>query len=173
MMQHLTNETLIDYMHGALKPQDDAAVYAHIESCDACRREYDAELALSDMLRAHAAREERELPATLKAEIWSRIRDAKPSAQSRFFGWFRLSVAVPIAAALALAAYFGTTQFGPGAPTIEASYYLQDHAALNGTVPFNDRNSANPVDLEHAAAVDTQQAAVPIEASAYTAYESQ
>lgn len=171
MSQHLTNDTLLDYVHGELAPADDAAVYSHIEQCEACRSEFDAEVALGEMLRAHAAREERELPPAVKAEIWERVRAGKPSAFARAFGWLRPAVAIPVAAALAIGAYFGTTYLGPQAPpAIEASYYLQDHAAMNSTIPFSDHTSANPVDLETAANIDTQQTAVNVEADQYTAY---
>jgi anti-sigma factor RsiW len=170
MMQHLTNDQLLDYVHGELTPADDASVYAHIEQCEPCRAEYESEVALGEMLRAHAAREERELPSAVKAEIWERVRSGKPSAWSRAFGWMRPAIAVPVAAAIAVAAYFGTTHLGPqGAPAIEAAYYLQDHAAMNSTIPFSDHTSANPVDLEAAAAVATQQTAVNVEAASYTA----
>lgn len=168
-MMHLTNEDLIDYMHGELSPQRDATVHEHMESCEACRAEYDAELAMTEILRAHAREEELELPPTVKAEIWSRVRSAPPSFWSRLGGWIRPSVAVPIAAVIALAAYFGTSYLGPqGAPAIEAGYYLQDHAALKGTVPFNDHSGA-PADLMNAAPVDNQQAAVVIPPAEYTA----
>jgi len=171
MMQHLTNDLLLDYVHGELSPADDASVYAHIEQCQPCRMEYEAEDAMGETLRAHAAQEERELPSAVKAEIWERVRAGRPSVWSRTVTWLRPSIAVPVAAALALAAYFGTTQISPqGAPSIEASYYLQDHAAMNSTVPFSDRGSSvNPVDLETAAAVDTQQTAVNVQPASYTA----
>ena len=172
-MMHLTNDQLIDYMHGELGPQQDAAVYEHMESCEACRSEYDAELALTELLRAHAREEERELPAMLKAEIWSRVRTGQPSIWSRITSWVRPAVAIPAAAVLALAAYFGTSYLSPqGAPAIEAGYYLQDHAALNGTVPFNDRGSA-PADLMNATPVDNEQAAVVVPPAEYTADASQ
>ncbi len=171
MSQHLKTETLIDYMHGALSPQEDAAVHAHMEACEACRSEFDAEAAISEMLRSYAASEEREFPATLKAQIWSRIREARPSPWSSLIERLRPAVTLPIAAALALAAYFGTTYMSPhGSPSIEAAYYLQDHAALNSTIPFSDRTSINPVDLDNGTAVDTsQQTAVNVEADSYTA----
>lgn len=170
MMQHLTGDILLDYVHGELAPPEDASVYAHIEECETCRAEYEAEIALGEMLRAQAAREERELPSSVKAEIWARVREGKPSAWSRAFAWMRPAVAIPIAAMLAIAAYFGTSYLTPrGAPAIDASYYLQDHAAMNSTIPFSDRNSVNPVDLENAAAVDSQQAAVNVQAASYTA----
>jgi len=169
MTQHLTNETLIDYMHGALTPQEDAAVYAHMETCNVCRSEYDAEVTLSEMLRAQAQREERELPPMLKAELWKRVREERPSPANRFFGWFRPALAVPIAAAIALGVYFGGGFGSHGAPSIEAAYYLQDHAALNSTIPFNDHGSATPVDLE-AGTATSQQVAVKVDsATTYTA----
>ncbi|HEY9181356.1 MAG TPA: anti-sigma factor [Candidatus Baltobacteraceae bacterium] len=170
MTQHPTNEILLDYVHGELAPAQDAAVYAHIEQCEPCRTEYQAEVAIGETLRSQAALQERDLPSIVKAEIWERVRAGKPGIWARTLGRLRPAVAVPVAAAIALAAYFGTTYMGaPGAPTIEASYYLQDHAAMNSTVPFSDRNSVNPVDLENTAAVDTQQTAVNVEPASYTA----
>ncbi len=176
MMQHLRNETLVDYMHGALTPQEDAAVYAHMETCESCRREFEAEAALTEMLRSYGAATECEMPSRLKAEIWSRIREAQPSPWTRLREWLRPAVAVPIAAVLAVAAYFGTTYLGPhGAPAIEAAYYLQDHAALNNTTPFSDRGSVNPVDLENATPTEAQQTGRAVMVSdaataSYTAY---
>jgi anti-sigma factor (TIGR02949 family) len=167
MMQHLTDEKLIDYLHGALAPQDDAAVYAHIEACPECRKRYDTEVALTEMLRSHNQHEERELPATLKAEIWQRIREQEAPARGGFWSMFRPALALPVAAALALGLYFGVWHNGSGAPTIEAAYYLQDHAALNSTVPFNDHGTINPDDLESSA--NSNQTAVEIEAASYTA----
>ncbi len=172
MMQHPTNDILLDYVHGELSPADDASVYTHIESCEPCRLEYEAEIALGEMLRAQAARDERDLPSSVKAEIWQRVRAGKAAIWTRGLSWLRPAVAVPLAAAIAVAAYFGTTYLGPhGAPAIEASYYLQDHADMNSTVPFSDHTSANPVDLENAATVDTHQIAVNVDAQAasYTA----
>lgn len=170
MTQHPSTDMLLDYVHGELSPPDDAAVYAHIEQCEPCRTEYQTEVALGEMLRANAALGERELPSSVKAEIWKRVRSGRPSALSRAFSWMRPAVAIPVAAALAIAAYFGASYVGPrAAPAIEASYYLQDHAAMNSTIPFSDRNSVNPVDLENAAAVDTQQTAVNVKAASYTA----
>jgi anti-sigma factor RsiW len=169
-MMHLSNDTLLDYIHGELSPADDASVYAHIEQCEACRAEHQAEVALGEMLRANAAREERELPSAVKAEIWERVRAGKPSPWSSALGWFRPAIAIPVAAAIALGAYFGTTYMTPrGAPAIEAAYYLQDHAAMNSTIPFSDHTSVNPAALETAAAVDTQVTAVRVDSATYTA----
>jgi predicted anti-sigma-YlaC factor YlaD len=149
MTEHLNNETLIDYMHAGLAPEQDAQVYAHLEVCNACRSEYDSELALTDMLRNFAAADQRELPSVVKAEIWERIRSARPSRLHTLAEWFRPAIALPIAAGLALAVYLGTSYLGPHGPaSIEAAYYLEDHAALNSTVPFSDRATASAADLE-------------------------
>lgn len=149
MTEHLANQLLIDYMHAGLSPEEDARVYAHLEACPACRAEYDAELALTDLLRTYALAETRELPPTLKADLWERIRAARPSPLQSLAGWLRPAVALPMAAAIALAAYFGTSYMGPrGAAPIDAAYYLQDHAVFNSTVPFSDRASTSSGDLE-------------------------
>ncbi len=149
MTEHLNNQILIDYMHAGLGPEEDARVYAHLEACSGCRAEYDAELALTDLVRSFAASDTRELPSSVKAEIWERIRAARPSPWGTWANWLRPAVSLPVAAALALAAYFGTSYLGPhGAAPIDAGYYLQDHAALQSTVPFSDRATASAADLE-------------------------
>ena len=167
MTEHLNNQLLIDYMHAGLAPEQDARVYAHLEACSGCRAEYDAELALSDLLRTYAASDTRELPSSVKAEIWERIRAARPSPWGNWANWLRPAVSLPVAAALALAAYFGTAYLGPQGPApIDAGYYLQDHAALDSTVPFNDRATASAADLESAAPKAPSAVAV---AASYTA----
>lgn len=157
MNHDLASQLLIDYVHGALEPADDAAVYEHVEHCDPCRAQLADELALTELLRRQAQLEERDLPAGVSATIWERVRAAQPSVGARIASWLRPAFAVPVAAAIALAAYFGVTYLGPhGAPSIEAAYYLQDHAALNNTVPFSG-----------------QQIAAEAEPAAYTADASQ
>ncbi|HET7813304.1 MAG TPA: anti-sigma factor [Candidatus Baltobacteraceae bacterium] len=169
MTQHLTNETLQDYIHSDLSPQEDAQVYTHLEQCADCRAEYDAENTIGESLRAYAAETERELPATLKAAIWSEIRSARPSFWSRFTASFRPAMALPVAAVIAAGVYFGVTNMGsPASPSIEAAYYLQDHAAMNDTTPFSDRGGA-PANLESASVSATDQQSVAIEATTYTA----
>jgi len=149
MTEHLNNQTLIDYMHAGLAPEEDAHVYAHLEACTDCRSEYDSELAMTDMLRTFALADQRELPSSVKAEIWERIRSARPSPLSALAAWFRPAVAIPAAAVLAVGLYFGTTYLSPRGPaSIDAAYYLEDHAALNSTVPFSDHVNASADGLE-------------------------
>lgn len=149
MMEHLNNQTLIDYMHAGLGPEEDARVYAHLEACTNCRSEYDSELAMTDMLRAFARADERELPSSVKAEIWERVRSARPSTLSSLVSWFRPAVAIPAAAVLAVGIYFGTSYLSPRGPAaIDAAYYLEDHAAINSMVPFSDHMNASAGSLE-------------------------
>ncbi len=161
MMQHLSNSELIDYLHNALPAQRDAGVYAHLEQCAECRAQYDAEASLTEMLRAYAADSQRELPPMLKAEIWNRIRAAQPSPLARLAAMWRPAIAIPVAAALAIGIYFGTANTGSNAPSIDAGYYLQDHAAMSGTTPFSDR-SVDPMVMQSEAARGVQQTAVVI-----------
>ncbi|HEY8296630.1 MAG TPA: anti-sigma factor [Candidatus Baltobacteraceae bacterium] len=169
-MQHATTDQLIDYIHGALAPEEDAFVHTHIDTCGACREEYASEVSLTELLRTHAAAEEREMPSTIKAAIWQQIRDAAPSPAQRVIAWMRPAIALPIAAAIVLAAYFGLhTQPVSAAPMIDAAYLLQDHAAMNSTVPFGDRTGANPATLEGQSSASGDQTAVNVEPVAYTA----
>ena len=165
-MQHPTTEKLIDYLHGALSPEVDAIVHAHLDECTHCRNEYATEVQLSEMLRSQAALEERELPPMLKASIWQAIRDTAPTPVERLRAWLRPAYAVPVVAALLVAAYLtpgylhGSNSQGP---TIDAAYYLQEHAAMNSTVPFGDRTSTSSSEFEMTANVDqTAVSAVPI-----------
>ncbi|MGZ3498597.1 MAG: anti-sigma factor family protein [Vulcanimicrobiaceae bacterium] len=169
MMQHLKTETLIDYIHDALEPDEDAFVHAHLDDCAQCRDEYAAEVALTELLKKQAALEEREMPSSIKAAIWDEIRNARPSPVRRLFAFLRPAVALPVAAAIVLAAYFGLhSHQGAAPPTIDAAYLLQDHAAMNSTVPFDDRNGANPATLDGEYANSTDEAAVAVPAI-YTA----
>jgi predicted anti-sigma-YlaC factor YlaD len=170
MMQHLTTDKLIDYLHDALEPAEDAFVHAHLEECAQCRDDYAAEVALTELLNKQAAREELEMPSSIKAAIWQEIRNARPSPVRQLLGFLRPAVAVPVVAALILAAYFGLhAQHGTGAPVIDAAYLLQDHAAMNSTVPFDDRTGANPATLEGQYASSTDEAAVNVDSAIYTA----
>ena len=149
--QHLTTEQLIDYIHRELEPEADAGLLAHLEACAECRAHYEAEAKLSEILRGYARETERDLPQGVVA----RIRDAVDRAEApvslldRITALLRPAVTVPVAAMLLVATYFGlTTHRGDAAPTINAAYYLEDHAALNTTtLPFSE-GSALPATIE-------------------------
>ena len=170
MKEHLKNEDLVDFLHEALSPEEDAAIYAHLETCAPCRKEHDFEAALGEAVQVYAVNTERELPSSVKAEIWERIRSAKPSALSHLAGWFRPAVAVPIAAAIALGAYFGVTSLGsPGVAPIDAAYYLQDHAAMTTVVPFSDRSEVSPSALQNEASTQSQNSLANIVTASFMA----
>ncbi|HKU81999.1 MAG TPA: zf-HC2 domain-containing protein [Candidatus Tumulicola sp.] len=137
---HLTTEQLVDYVHGGLPPAQDASVHAHLSGCPTCTEAHDAELRLSELLRAHARAEELELPPGLTTAIYARTIDA-PAPQRGWLGWraaLRPAAAVPVAAVLALAVYFVSSGWHANAKggALDAAYYMDNHAALSTTMPF-------------------------------------
>jgi predicted anti-sigma-YlaC factor YlaD len=142
MMDHLNNDLLIDYLHRHLRLEDEALVHAHLETCAACRSEYDAEAALGEALRAAARDEELEFPSIIAAEIWQQVRDARPAWHTRLAALFKPAIAVPVAAAAVVALYFATplaqNATGP-AKHISARYYLEEHAAQQASNPLGER----------------------------------
>ena len=130
MTPHYDRETLIDYLHGALSPEADAAAFVHLQGCTACNAVYDEEAALGDVLRAAARAEVLEFPSLVKARVWDAVRREKPSWAERLRGSWAPRIAVPVAAVVALAAYLGTPiiRHQP-AVGVQASYYLDEHNA--------------------------------------------
>jgi anti-sigma factor RsiW len=153
MSEHLNNALLIDYLRRELPPEDDALVLAHLEKCQACRREYEIEVSLSESLRAAAVREELEFPSLIAARVWEEIRNAKPTPLQQLAAFFRPSIAVPLVAAAAVAVFFFATPFaGHGiSPKVTAVYYLEAHAALQAQNPLDERGPAAAQMIEIAA----------------------
>lgn len=139
MNAHLHQAQLIDYLHGELAPDEDAALQLHLDSCAACRAHYQEEVDLSESLRYYARATERELPAGVRNSVWAAIESGEhaPSLVQRLAAWMRPAVALPVAAALVLAAFLGFNANAHHGTTIDASYYLDDHAAVTSAVPFN------------------------------------
>ena len=175
MTTHYDRETLIDYLHGALTPDADASAFAHLRGCAACNGVYDEEAALGEALRAAARAEELELPSLVKARVWDALRREKPSWTERLRTIWGPRVAVPVAAAVALAAYFGTPYWTrPPAPGIEAAFYLDEHNAQTQQNPFGPGASpaiysADPQDRSSASSaasyIDTADAATLADAA--------
>lgn len=137
MIEHLSTDQLVDFVHGELGPQDDVLAHAHLTSCPACRAEADAERTLVEYLRAAAVAEEREMPSTINAAIWAQVRAAKPGPLAALAAFFRPAIALPLAALLLIGGYFASPLAHRGAPpTIAASYYLQAHAAQSAQNPL-------------------------------------
>jgi len=143
MKSHPSQEQLIDYLHGELAPGEDAGVLLHLEGCDPCRTRYEDEARLSESLRSFARASEREFPPGVRASILSAIEtsQSQPGWTGRLAGWLRPVVAIPVAAAVVIAAFAGyDSALHSGRTTIDAAYYLDDHAALTSAVPFSEGN---------------------------------
>ena len=138
MTTHYERESLIDYLHGALTPQADAAVFAHLASCSACNALYDEEASLGELLRNAARAEELELPSLVKARVWDAVRHQTPSWAQRLRTSWGPRIAVPVAATLAIAAYLGPSFMHPQpvAAGVNASYFLDEHNAQAQQNPF-------------------------------------
>ena len=59
---HPTPDELVDYLHGELPAPRSAAIAAHVAGCPECADARDAEVSVTQLLRAHARAQERELP---------------------------------------------------------------------------------------------------------------
>jgi anti-sigma factor RsiW len=138
MTTHYDRETFIDYLHGALTPQADADVFAHLSSCSACNALYDEEASLGELLRGAARAEELELPSLVKARVWDALRHDTPSWMQRLRTSWGPRLAVPVAAALAIAAYVVPTvrHQPPAVAGLNASYFLDEHNAQAQQNPF-------------------------------------
>ena len=148
---HYNTDTLDDYLHGALGPERDAAIHAHLEACVSCRALYDEAAQVRDWLRAAARAEEREFPSMIKARVWEAVRNAPPPSASfadRLRALWRPMIAVPIAAAIAVFAYVGVPSVHGGPPAgVAATYLLEEHAALASDNPLADRGLVVPASV--------------------------
>ncbi|MDP9105657.1 MAG: zf-HC2 domain-containing protein [Candidatus Eremiobacteraeota bacterium] len=138
MTTHYDRETLIDYLHGALTPSADAGVFAHLETCSGCNALYDEEAALGEALRSAARAEELELPSLVKARVWDAVRHESPSWTQRLLSSWGPRVALPVAAAVALAFYLvpSVNRPQPVVAGVNASYFLDEHNAQAQQNPF-------------------------------------
>jgi predicted anti-sigma-YlaC factor YlaD len=165
MNDHLSIDRLIDFVHGELPPGEDALVHVHLAGCAACRDAYELETQLSEALRRAAQAEEREMPSLVAAEVWSRIREARPGAIARFAGWLRPVYAVPVAAAIVAGAFFASPLAHRAGPTIDATYYLEAHAAQTLQTPLSERSAGLVLETSMLAPGAAAVAAVPDEAA--------
>lgn len=136
---HPTPDEIVDYLHGELSPSRDAAIHAHIAECAECAEARDAEVKITELLRAHARAQERELPSGVLASIRSKIAERPPSLWEQIVAGFRPAVAVPVAIAIAAFIYFGikTAHRPAQAATIDAAYYVSSYDALSGWQPLS------------------------------------
>jgi anti-sigma factor RsiW len=160
MTQHLSNETLIDYIHGELAANDDAQAHEHLAQCGVCRLEYDAEVELGESLRAAMAADERELPSMVKALVWDQVRNARP-AGSGLTRWLRPAFAIPTVALVALVAVFASPlrHAASNAPLVDATYYLEQHAAEQmQTAALGERSNLTALEVSDDAPASSPEA---------------
>ncbi|HZO94124.1 MAG TPA: zf-HC2 domain-containing protein [Candidatus Baltobacteraceae bacterium] len=131
MTTHYDRDILIDYVHGELTPEADAAVFEHLEICTACRAAHDEEAALGETLRTLARGAELELPSMVKARVWDAVRRERPSWLERLRAGLAPRFAVPVAALVLAGLYFGVPIFHAQqpAPGIAAAFFLDEHNA--------------------------------------------
>ncbi|MBV8148834.1 MAG: zf-HC2 domain-containing protein [Candidatus Eremiobacteraeota bacterium] len=143
--EHPSSEKLIDYVHGELSPREDAAVHAHLAGCAGCSEAHADEVRLGELLREQARAEERELPPGFAARIVATATSAPaPARWWRPATLFRPAFALPAAAMLAIALYLSFAVFNNGpakTTTVDASYYIESHAALATDMPFAENAS--------------------------------
>jgi predicted anti-sigma-YlaC factor YlaD len=161
---HYTLETLEDYLHGALGPERDAAIHAHLEACADCRGVYDQSAAVRDWLRAAARADERDFPETIRTRVLAKIRYPEPTWFERLRAALRPAIAVPVAAMIAVAVFVGLPAVHPGgsAPAVAATYLLEEHAAVASDNPLADRSllvPASVVDDQRPALIDAADTA--------------
>ncbi|MGA2759162.1 MAG: zf-HC2 domain-containing protein [Candidatus Cybelea sp.] len=137
---HLTPDEIVDYLHGELPAARSAAVAAHIAACPECADARDAEASLTKVLRAHALAQERELPAAVVSRIWEQVRNRPPSLWEQLSAALRPAIAVPVAIAIAAFLFFSfKVAHGPAhAATIDAAYYVENHATLDVATPLSE-----------------------------------
>jgi anti-sigma factor RsiW len=146
MTEHLTTDTLIDYIHGELDAAEDAVTLAHLQACPSCSAAYEVEAFLSESLK-RAGHDTLELPSMVKARIWENVRAESASPKARILAFFRPAIAFPVAAALAVALYFASpiAHRAPSGPSVDASYYLEQHAAEEIGNPLGERSVSSAV----------------------------
>jgi anti-sigma factor RsiW len=136
---HPTPDELVDYLHGELPAARNAAIAAHIAGCPECADARDAEVSLTQLVRAHARAQERELPAGVVFGIREKLR-SQPSVWERLRAALRPAIAVPVAIAIAAFLFFSIkVAHGPAhAATISAGYYVESYATLDAATPLSE-----------------------------------
>ncbi|HEV3157213.1 MAG TPA: hypothetical protein VGZ00_07695 [Candidatus Baltobacteraceae bacterium] len=141
MSDHLTAAERIDYLHRELDETTDARVQLHLTDCEFCRTEAEYEARLTDLIRACAAQEERELPSEVKAGIWQIIHSQRRPSFISLPGFLRPAISLPLATAAALALWFllPFSHLAPATVKIDARYFLRAHASDVARGSFSER----------------------------------
>ena len=129
---------LVDYERGELDAARDAAMHEHLQHCDACRAEWQADLALVEALRA--ATPVRAFPPSILAGVRQAMyAERQPSFADRLRLVLRPVVAAPMAAAVLVAVVYGYHQHQASTPTMTGIDYVREHFAQTAALPSSDR----------------------------------
>ena len=130
---------LVDYERGELDAARDAAMHQHLQSCSACREQWEADMALVESLRAWSA--PREFPASILANVRQAMHaERPPTFMERLSAALRPAYAAPIAAALiAVVVYTGYHRYNSPPPTLTGMDFVREHFAQTASLPSSDR----------------------------------
>jgi anti-sigma factor RsiW len=133
-------ELLTDYQRGELPAAQDAALFAHISSCDACRQELEAQAEMTATLRESYAAE-LAMPSSLAASIRQATQAERRSALGNALrSWLRPMVLAPAAAGIVLVAGIVTyLHGGPNQPQVSADYLVRQHVVHTLNSQSGDR----------------------------------
>src|ERR1700730_16413955 len=113
-------------------------MHEHLQSCTACRAEWQADLALIDSLRTWSA--EREFPASILAGVRRAVHaERSPSIAERLRAVLRPAFAAPMAAAVLIAVVYGYNHSRQAPPTMTGIDYVREHFAQTASLPSSDR----------------------------------
>ncbi|MDQ6780663.1 MAG: zf-HC2 domain-containing protein [Candidatus Eremiobacteraeota bacterium] len=152
---------ILDYTHGELDAATDADVFEHIQSCAACKSEWEAETKLSESLRAVFG-DELELPTSVIATVRQRVHSV-PSAGfiTTLRAWLRPAVYAPAAALILV--LVGLSRYGQvhtvqSMPQPSADYLVRQHLVQTMGMRSRDRTYSEYL---LTSANDPQQNAAP------------
>ena len=130
---------LVDYERGELDAARDAAMHQHLQSCSACREQWEADMALVESLRAWS--EPREFPASILANVRQAMHaERPPTFMERLSAALRPAYAAPIAAALiGVVIYTGYHRINTPQPTLTGMDFVVEHVAQTASLPSSDR----------------------------------
>lgn len=142
---HVTADEIFDYLHGELPVAKDAAVAMHLAECRTCADAREAEVALSEMVRAVAHKQERAVPSSVMSSI--RAAAERPQKAMRPIWFMRPAVVLPVALAAGLVIWLGirTSAIVQPRTTIAAAYLVDHHTMTSAIAPFADDAPVPPV----------------------------
>jgi len=137
---------LVEYERGELDAARDAAIYSHLQACDACRAEWRSDLDLIESLR-ESLRSEREFPTAILAGVRQAMyAERPPSLAERLRAALRPAVAAPVAAAiLVVGSILGYQRAHQPQPTLTGMDYVREHVAQTAGLASSDREWATYV----------------------------